>query len=626
MCGIAGIIDLKKTPKLEVLKKMLLDMAHRGPDSEGVYNAGNALFGHRRLSIIDLSTNANQPFFDTNNRYVIVFNGEIYNYQEVKMEIDYLWQSTSDTEVILAAYLKWGVSCLSRLNGMFAFSIYDTVKQELFVARDRIGVKPFYYTTTHDYFVFASEIRAVQESGYVSNEIDKTALQGYLSSLAVPTPNTILSGIKQLCPGEYGIFSDGVFKTERYWSIVPDFNILPKGKELSYDDTVTKTRKLLKEAVKSRMVADVNVGAFLSGGIDSSAIVAIMSEYSSRPVDTFSIVFNDKKFDEREYSQLVAKKYKTSHTELELEPNELIQHLDDYFKSMDSPTVDGINTWMVSKLVASTGIKVTLSGLGGDELFAGYPGFSRWKQISDYKAFLPSVLVKTGFDLANKLSHKRSFVKLNEFINNSTLDFGSFYSINRANFLTNEINGLLAGNLEKKKYPSWIQLNDLAAVKNRIYSEYSIAELTHYTLDVLLKDTDQMSMRWALEIREPFFDYKLVEFLLTIPDGYKFDKNTPKKLLVDAMGDLLPKEVVYRSKKGFSFPWDSWIKNELRDYCEESLTRLSNNEMFEYATVQDLWKRYLNNDYRINWVQIWSLVVLQKWIENHGSTSEKGLM
>lgn len=626
MCGIAGIIDLKKTPKLKALKRMLLHMAHRGPDAEGIYQAGNVLFGHRRLSIIDLSTNANQPFFDTNNRYVIIFNGEIYNYKEVKLEIDYPWQSTSDTEVILAAYLKWGVSCLSRLNGMFAFSIYDTMKQELFVARDRIGVKPFYYSTTHDYFVFASEIRAVQESGYVSNEIDNISLRGYLSSLAVPTPGTILSGIKQLCPGECGIFSNGVFKTQRYWNIVPDFNILPKERKLSYDDTVIKTRKLLKEAVKSRMVADVNVGAFLSGGIDSSAIVAIMAEYSSRPVDTFSIVFNDKKFDEREYSQLVAKKYKTAHTELELEPNALIQHLDDYFKSMDSPTVDGINTWMVSKLVASTGIKVALSGLGGDELFAGYPGFSRWKQTSDYKAFLPSVFVKTGFDILNRLSHKRSLVKLNEFINNSTLDFDSFYSINRANFLTNEMNELLAGNLEKKKYPSWIQLNDLEVAKNRIYSEYSIAELTHYTLDVLLKDTDQMSMRWALEIREPFFDYKLVEFLLTIPDGYKFDKNTPKKLLVDALGNLLPKEVVYRSKKGFSFPWDSWIKNELRAYCEESLTRLSNNEMFEYATVQDLWKRFLNNDYRINWVQIWSLVVLQKWIENNGLTSEKGLM
>ena len=623
MCGIAGIIDLKKKPKVEALNRMLLHMTHRGPDAEGVYNADNVLFGHRRLSIIDLSTNANQPFFDTNNRYVIVFNGEIYNYKEVKLEIDYPWQSLSDTEVILAAYLKWGVSCLSRLNGMFAFAIYDTLKKELFVARDRIGVKPFYYSTTNDHFVFASEIRAVQESGYISNEIDQTSVVGYLSSLFVPTPNTILSDIKQLCPGEYGIYNDGVFKTERYWSIVPDFNIISKKKELSYDDTVTKTRKLLKEAVKSRMVADVNVGAFLSGGIDSSAIVAIMSEYSTRPIDTFSIVFNDKKFDEREYAQLVAKKYKTTHTELELEPKALIEHLDDYFLSMDSPTVDGINTWMVSKLVASTGIKVALSGLGGDELFAGYPGFSRWKQISDYQAFLPSVLVKTGFSLANKLSHKRAIVKLNEFINHSPLDFESFYSINRGNFLKNEIAELLAGNLEKKKYPSWIQLNDLATAKNRIYSAYSIAELTHYTLDVLLKDTDQMSMRWALEIREPFFDYKLVEHLLTVPDSFKFDKNTPKKLLVDAMGNLLPKEVVYRSKKGFSFPWDSWIRNELRAYCEESLIQLSNNDMFENNAVQNLWKRFLNNDYRVNWVQIWSLVVLQKWIENHSVLSKK---
>jgi asparagine synthase (glutamine-hydrolysing) len=617
MCGIAGIVDNIKSPQLVALKVMLSSLAHRGPDAEGVYVDSETALGHRRLSIIDLSSNANQPFYDICKRYVIVFNGEIYNYQELKAQIDYPWQSTSDTEVILAAYIKWGVSCLKHLNGMFAFSIYDTDKKELFVARDRMGVKPFYYYTSKDCFVFASEIRAIIKSGYLIADIDNYAINGYLSGLAIQTPHTAISGIKQLCPGEYGMYKQGVFKTERYWSIVPRMNSQPKNETLSYSDTVKKTRELLEQAIKSRMVADVNVGAFLSGGIDSSAIVALMSKFSDRPIDTFSIVFSDKKFDEREYAQLIANKYNTNHTELELDPKELIQNLDEYFKSMDSPTVDGINTWMVSKLVASTGIKVAVSGLGGDELFAGYPGFTRWKQISDNKHYLNSVPVRAGIAMANQFSHKRSLVKMNDFLNNSKAVFGSFYAINRANFLDKEIQQLLSNKNEQYNYPNWLNLNDLPKFKNAIYSEYSIAELSYYTLNVLLKDTDQMSMRWALEIREPFFDYKLVEFILTVPDQYKFDKNTPKKLLVDAMGDLLPKEVVYRPKKGFSFPWDSWIRNELKVYCEESLLQLAKTEMFDTIFIQQLWKRFLSNDSRVNWVQIWSLVVLQKWVEHN---------
>ncbi len=620
MCGIAGIITKKSIPEPEVIKTMLKNLAHRGPDAEGVLIGIKVAFGHRRLSIIDLSDNANQPFEDYTKRFLIVFNGEIYNYQAIKSRIDYPWQSDSDTEVILAAYIKWGLKCLDYLNGMFAFAIYDNEKQELLIARDRLGVKPLYFYHSSEYFLFASEVRSLLSSGYIERKIDSESINGYLSGQAVKTPNSIVKDIHQLCPGEYAIYSLGNLKRNFYWSIISEKKSEINASIQSYKEVLNHTRYLLEEAVKSRMVADVNVGAFLSGGIDSSAIVAIMAKYSDRPVDTFSIIFDDKKYDERKYAQIIAQRNKTNHTELLLEPKELINNLDNYFMSMDSPTVDGMNTWMVSKLVSSTGIKVVLSGLGGDELFAGYPGFTRWKKISSYKSFFFNKIVRSGISKLSQFKKTRSLLKINDLFDGNSFDLNDFYSNNRAVFLESEINQLLVSSNSSNKRNSWVDLNNELINEYPVYSQYSIGELTRYTLDVLLKDTDQMSMKWALEVREPFFDYKLVEYVLTVLDKHKLSNKTPKVLLVEAMGDLLPKEIVNRPKMGFSFPWDSWIRNELREYCHNSLLALSKRDFFKPKNIMEFWNQYLQQDKRINWVQIWSLVVLENWLSRNELT------
>jgi len=366
MCGIAGIIGISAAESGSLIDEMTERMKHRGPDAGATFVSDGIALGHRRLSIIDLSTNANQPFFDISKRYIIVFNGEIYNYQEIKELLNYSWQTTSDTEVILAAYLQWGEHCLEKLNGMFAFAIWDNLKKDLFVARDRMGVKPFYYYQSNELFVFASEIRSILASGLVPKKLDINSLSSFLANLAVRTPNTIIEGIQQLQPGEYGFYKDNTFKKYKYWSITNNLINL-QNYNLSYTETVQKTRHLFEEAIKSRMVADVPVGAFLSGGIDSSAIVAIMAQLSRRSIETFSITFKDKVFDESKYARYIAQQYQTNHTELLLEPNDLLKNLPEYISSMDSPTVDGINTYTISKLVAKTGIKVALSGLGGDE-------------------------------------------------------------------------------------------------------------------------------------------------------------------------------------------------------------------------------------------------------------------
>lgn len=617
MCGIAGIIGDVFNGDGSVIKRMLDNLAHRGPDAEGIYTNRKMAFGHRRLSIIDLSIKANQPFLDTSKRFVIVFNGEIYNYKELKDLINYPWQTSSDTEVILAAFIKWGYACLNYLNGMFAFAIYDAVKEELFIARDRLGVKPLYYYLNENIFLFASEIRSLLSSGYIKSEIDHQALRGYLAGIAVPTPNCMVKGIKQLNPGEYGFLKNGIFGRKFYWSVLDSYKPTLGAKALTYKETLIKTRFLMEEAVKSRMVADVKVGAFLSGGIDSSTIVAIMSKHNPNPIETFSITFNEKEFDESKYAQIIAEKYKTKHSELLLDPSILINNLDDYITDMDSPTVDGINTYIVSKLVAETGIKVALSGIGGDELFAGYPGFIRWKIFSNFKYLVDNGFAKTGISAISQLVKSRAMFKVANLCKSGEFDFSSFYSTLRANFLDSEINNLLGNNNIRKESDSWINLNDSRICTYHCFSQFSIAELTRYTLDALLKDTDQMSMRWALEVREPFFDYKLVEFLLTVPDIYKYSRKTSKVLLVEAMGEMLPKEIVYRPKKGFSFPWDKWIRNELKEFCDSSIQRLNRRGIFDQLALSNIWRSYLNGNAKINWVQIWSLIILENWLDKN---------
>ena len=615
MCGIAGIIGLKADASQDIIRKMTAAISHRGPDAEGLYSEGETMFGHCRLSIIDLSNGANQPFYDQDNRYVIVFNGEIYNYKEVRAMLDYHWKTSSDTEVILAAYMKWGKDCLQYLNGMFALAIWDKQAEELFIARDRIGVKPFYYHHTDNLFIFASEVRSIMKSGLVKKELDRQSVCEYLTSMSVKTPRTIIKDVFQLKPGEYGFYKGGKLTKSTYWRMDEHFDA-QVGK-WSYEQVRQKVRELFEASIRNRMVSDVKVGAFLSGGIDSSSVVAAMSSYSGKPVETFSIVFNEKEYDESEYSRMIAEKYNTKHTEFVLNPHDLITNMPDFIASMDSPTVDGINTYMVSKLVAKTGIKVVLTGIGGDELFAGYTNFKRWKDYKKFKPLFSNVFAKLAIKILKPFVKHRAITKISDFQSRRGGDLESFYNSGRSIFLADEIQKLFQEPVEMTK-KNWLDLDSENIRRFPLFSQFSIAELTNYTLDVLLKDTDQMSMAWALEVREPFFDYKLVEFLMSVPDVYKQDNKTPKKLLVDAMGDMLPPEIVYRPKKGFAFPWDYWLRNELKTYCEESIIKLSERRIFRREHMLDLWRKFQAGDKTVTWMHIWAFVVLERWMtENH---------
>ena len=606
MCGIVGIIGLNKEVSSSKIHDMNKRIEHRGPDAEGFFIEDGIALGHRRLSIIDLSSGANQPLFDHSNRYAIVFNGEIYNYQDVKSELDYNWSCNSDTEVILAAYIKWGKACLEKLNGMFAFAIWDKAEQELFIARDRLGVKPLYYSFVNGVFVFASEIRSILASKILEAKIDENNLSEYLRFLSIATPKTLIKDLFQLCPGHYLILKHNGFSIQRYWSLLD--KPVPN---LSNRQGVLKACKSnFVDAVKSRMVADVKVGAFLSGGIDSSAVVAVMAGLSKDPIDTFSIVFNEKQYDESEYSQFVANKYKTNHQAFLMKPADLIPNLDPFFKSMDNPTVDGINTYMISQLVAKTGIKVVLTGIGGDELFAGYVGFERWQSFQKFSWVFKVPIFKPLLSVINTVKKSRASLKLSDMFDSSSADLSAFYANSRSVYFGNELNYLLDKPILKND--SWLDLNQTKDFP--VLSQYSIAELSHYTLDVLMKDTDQMSMAWALEVREPFFDYKLIEFVLNIDDKNKFIKGSPKHLFVEAMGDLLPPEIVNRTKKGFTFPWNFWLRNELKPYCEEALDSLSKRQLFKPEGIQYLWNSFLNNKQALTWLHIWGLVVLEKWM------------
>jgi asparagine synthase (glutamine-hydrolysing) len=614
MCGINGIYGLDYDKAAKIVSAMNNSLLHRGPDANKLYSDENIALGHTRLSIIDTSDRANQPFIDPDSGLVIVFNGEIYNYEELKCELDYEWLTSSDTEVILAYYKKYGVSCLDRFNGMFAFAIWDKVKKELFIARDRLGVKPLYYQFLgKNQLIFSSELRPILRSGLVRKKISHDGISDFLRNLSVKCPNTILD-VKQLEPGHYLLFKNNDVVKIQYWSISEQFKMAAaKQDKLTIQKRV---KAFVENSVKSRMVADVPVGAFLSGGIDSSIIVGVMSQFAKERIHTFSIGFENQEFDESKYARQVSSKFNTIHHETILKPEYVLEILPEYLRNMDSPTLDGINTYIVSKIAAQQGIKVVLSGLGGDELFGGYPGFRRWQKCKQLLALLKHKPVLSGLNIGTKLVlNGRLKNKLENLLtSDKPYLFSRFYNGLRSSFQDVEINKVLNSD-SRDVYNTWIDLDALVTNKNLTYSQYSIAELTNYTLDVLLKDADQMSMASALELREPFFDFKLIEFVLSVPDDIKNNNNQIKSLLIESFDGLLPKEVYDRPKMGFSFPWEKWLKNDLKDFCSNSVASFSNRPEFNENNVLNMWNDFLNNRNNIKWGHIWAMVVLDNWLQ-----------
>jgi asparagine synthase (glutamine-hydrolysing) len=623
MCGINGIFFYEKNAKIttDTVSKMNDRLAHRGPNNGNVYEGNHVVLGHRRLSIIDLSEAGNQPMTTPDGRYTMVYNGELYNYREVRDQlVGVQFATNSDTEVVLAAYVKWGPACLRAFNGMFAFAIWDNLENKLFLARDRMGIKPLYFYKSDNFLVFSSEMRALLESDLVPRKLDHNSLADYLRFQTVHAPQTIIDDVYMLLPGHTITIAEDHFQIDKYWSVNGQFDAHVARE--SYNKTKENVKEHLFKAVERRLVADVPFGAFLSGGIDSSAIVGIMSEVGERKVQTFSVVFEEEEFSEAKYARMIAEKFKTEHHEIKLSPEHFLETIPEALKAMDHPSGDGPNTYMVSKATKDAGITMALSGLGGDELFAGYDIFKRAIELTNKKWLLsfPPFARKFGGAMLKKMRPGPGSDKIAETLKLGRFDVCETYPISRQVMMDPVVSKLLKGKLLPPNKVGEIAV-DLTGYESDGFrfpslSHVSFNEINTYMQNVLLRDTDQMSMANALEVRVPFLDHELAEYVFNIPNKYKYP-HSPKKLLVDSLGSLLPREIVDRPKMGFVLPWDNWLKGEMRSFTEGKLKALAQRGVLDGQELDKIWKSFLAGDPRYGWARIWPLVVLENWMEEH---------
>lgn len=622
MCGINGVYKFSgNSYDPNIIAKMNDTLAQRGPDAEGIFTDDHIFLGHRRLAILDPTEQSNQPFKSHDGRYIMVFNGEVYNFKSIKAELtDYPFTTTSDTEVVLAAYIKYGENCLRMFNGMFAFAIWDTVDKKLFIARDRLGIKPLYYVLNNDEIIFSSSIKSILASNLVNRKISEEGLVDYLRYQTVHAPYTIIEGLFMLMPGQQITLSEEMepkFKT--YWNPTKDFYKASN----SLSDVQDQVQNKLSESVERRLVSDVPFGAFLSGGIDSSIIVALMSEKHDQKIDTFSVSFKEEEFSEAKYAKQVADLYKTNHHEIELGVDEFKELIPTAFKFMDHPSGDGLNTFVVSKKTKEVGIKMALSGLGGDELFGGYSIFNQVPSLQSKKWLysFPVYMRKPMGNLNHAIKGTIESAKIREILKSPTFDLEYIYQYYRQVSMDDQVTSLLkTNNLPESRV--LIDTHELIGFKKQGWglqplSRISVAEMTTYMQNVLLRDADQMSMANGLEVRVPFLDHELVSYVLGIRDAIK-KPITPKKLLVDSFQHLIPEEIHNRKKMGFVLPYETWMKQELKEFCEERLNELKKISYFREKGIDNYWKQFLNNNKRVTWSRIWPLVSLGDWIKENG--------
>jgi asparagine synthase (glutamine-hydrolysing) len=612
MCGINGIVGLTDEVLSEKQVSQMNDcMSHRGPDDFGVFTDKNVALGHRRLSIIDLSRDGRQPMISRSGNLIISFNGEIYNYNLLKSELGgYPFESKTDTEVILAAYEKWGEKCLEKFNGMFAFAIWDIENQTLFAARDRLGIKPMYYFQSEKELVFSSEIRCLLKTEMVPKKLATEHLSEFLEYQTVHAPNTLVKGVKMLEAGSWLKWKDGKCEIEKYWEAEKFIG----QRDIGFEEAKKGVKDLFFQAVDRRLMADVPLGAFLSGGIDSSAVVAAMKVVSEEKINTFNVSFAEKEFSEAKYAEQIAKIYDTDHHEINLRPEDFLNQLPSALAAMDHPSGDGPNSYVVCEATKKKGITVALSGLGGDELFCGYSVFPLLHKLEKSAIKnLPLGFRKFMGNVLFGLKKGNNTFKIKQLLELEKVSLDKAYPIFRQTLWKQEVekvvdnysNGILEGFVPQ----------DMGV--DNIYSRISVAEMSTYMQNTLLRDTDQMSMAHSLEVRVPFLDHELVEFALSCGDSVKHPF-TPKRLFTEAIGDLLPSEIVKRKKMGFTLPWAVWMKNELRDYCEEGLQFLQSFDAVNAEAVQELWHKFLDGRKMYTWTRVWPLVVLGHWMKNNG--------
>jgi asparagine synthase (glutamine-hydrolysing) len=617
MCGIVGTIGLSNR---DVISTMNGAIMHRGPNDQGVFFDEDNLvaLGHRRLSIIDLSSAGRQPMSYLDGRFWAVYNGEVYNFKEIRKKLKkkrYAFHSDTDTEVLLAAYAEWGEDCLRRLRGMFAFAIYDREQASIFLARDRFGIKPLYFSDQDDFLLFASEIKALLASGYISRRVDKQSIWDYLSLGSIPQPRTILADVKTLLPGHaMTVSASGEYKVSRYWDIAAaSSRSFPNAHKMDNKEVTDKLRRLLEDATRLHMIADVPVGAFLSGGIDSSAVVGLMSQYVSEPIKTYSVGFESKyaRLSELKWARIASECFNTDHSEIIITGEDVAREYDQLIQAIDQPSIDGTNSYFVSK-AARKGVTVALSGLGGDELFAGYPHFQKFKQAAQWDKLCLPLNKKWMRKLVKKIPrHWRpdgDFLTADPSLRHAAIrcladEKRKHHMTNdsfRAKFYERPLSAFYQHFLEK----------DLDAVLQMSY-----IELNGYLPNTLLRDVDAVSMAHALEVRPILLDHVFAEFAFALPAAFKLNGKTTKFSLVDAVQDLLPEPIMQRPKMGFELPLFDWLSGPLKSRAFAALSSSIASAIFTpyYLTK---FKSILEGDGRSD-RGLWGYVMLLEWLRTY---------
>ena len=619
MCGIAGFWGKGNE---SVMQAMTEALHHRGPDFTGTFfDPKMALgLGHARLSILDLSAGAHQPFFSEDRRFVIIFNGEIYNFKSIRQDLMDRgygpFQTQGDTEVLLKAYQVDGLACLSKLNGMFAFAIFDYERNELLLARDRMGKKPLYIAQASGTLLFASELKAILQHPEFKSELNLNALNHYLTLDYVPTPISIFEGVEKLEGGHYlQIDFKGNIKRGSFWE--PNFIPL----EISFEEAKEELDRLLAEATALRLVADVPVGIFLSGGLDSSAVAYYAQKQATKPIQTFSIGFNEKSYDERAYAQQVAKQLGTEHHERILTAQESIDLIPTVFSSLDEPFADPsiLPTYLLSQFTRSK-VTVALGGDGSDELLAGYPTFISEK-LAPLLAWMPAQMVQGLQKMVNFLPASDQNIsldfKLRQFLKGFESSKRFRHSQWLGSFSISEKKNLWSKDLVFKiPHRNTLSVIDDYA-KRGSEQELIYMYLKTYLQDDILVKVDRASMMNSLEVRAPFMDVHVVEFLNRLPYDFKLKGFRGKHLLKETMRGKLPPDIIDRPKKGFGIPVSLWLKNELKDLCNDLLSKedIESQGLFDYNYVEQLKQNHFKGRQN-NRKELWNLMVFQLWRRN----------
>lgn len=619
MCGLLGIVDYKKSINTNLFNEMLNSLKHRGPDDEGIevfsLDSCSIFLGHRRLSIIDISSNGHQPMLY--EHLAIIYNGEVYNFKDIRQDLiseGYSFGSNSDTEVILKSYHFWGIDCVERFRGMFAFAIYDSKQQEIIIFRDRAGVKPLYYSLTDNALIFSSELRPLLNYPDFNKEIDFEAVSSYLQFGYIHAPKTIFKTVQKLLPGHYLKYDikSKVLVKNCYWNINDFYE-----NQVAREDITEKLEATIIEAFNLRMIADVPVGVFLSGGIDSSLVAAIVQKYSKMPINTFTIGFEDKKYDESNYAKEIAKYLGTNHTELICNKEDALAIIMKLPKIFDEPFADSsaIPTVLVSEL-AKKQVSVVLSGDGGDELFCGYPSYvlmeKRFERLSKvpFRKTLKTIsnTITTPVFIQNRFNGKlyNRFIKVKNMLDHD--DIVNTFKVANSVFSKDEIKRLI----KEEYYFS----EETAAVTSNL-EKMMISDFKGYLPDDLMVKVDRSTMSTSLEGREPFLDHKIIEFAASIPISHK--KN--KKILKEVLARYMPECLFIREKQGFGIPINSWLRQDLKYLLDQYLSEELINEynVFNYDYVSRLLELFYaekNDDSKI-----WVLLMFQMWfsenIESH---------